>query len=232
MTVQRRHFQRQIRGTLQSERTQVIGFWDEGQIKITTWSASGNGKKNKIEKFVGTVVEMGFILERITETHLQDGWELVYSHQQGSSSDDTEYIQVGIKADVELTPDIDEIVKHLDCVDWCIEEDGVFLIGSETIRLSRSRRKRGEDRPPRLDTITANVSVNSEAAAVLAALAERHGSKMYDDKANLISPSIFYSLANLEGFDDVLSAFGLKRSPRLTGVFVRSTGDICVPSVF
>ncbi|MCD9046917.1 hypothetical protein [Luteimonas sp. MHLX1A] len=232
----RMHFKRQIPGTSQIERLQVIvEAIPPDTIQVTTWSVAGSGKKKKVEKCTGTAELVDDRASAVLSDLADAGWDSTFSQTMflpPRRDMHIDHLQFKIQADTDLSGDIDTVIGNMSGVDWCIEQDGSFLIGSNVVKLSRSRRKAGEDRPLRLDTINANVPSESKAAAVLAVLAERHGGKVYDDMTNLVKPAPFYATAQMDGLDELLEAFHLKRVAIPSGVLVRPDGHAVMPAVF
>lgn len=202
-------------------------------IQVTTWELSGQSKKKMVQKFQGGPDDLSELMGSIITDLVGKGWISGYNRHQldESSVGDGEHVACKITANVEVLDDLELIIDSVLDADWMAEEDATILIGQQKVKVTRSRRKAGETRPLRFDTIVANVPVDGRASALLAILAERHGGKLYDDKANLVKPAVYYTATDFDGLEEILAAFGMKRYP-LAGVFVRPTGQAFVPAVF
>lgn len=230
----RRHFHRVMQGTSTLERLQVHHHIQDGLVQVQTYYLLGTKVEARTKKTDDVAGELEDVADEDMKELLSDDWKCDFDvhYRELDTSATPDMVSVKIETDVDLSADLDRLCG-LSKVAWAAEAERTILIGQSTIKIARKRRKAGEKRPLRLDTINAVVAMGSFESAVLGMLGHKHGGFSLDDRSQPVDlmPQVRKRALN-PVFADVALQLGIN-IPRFDGQSIRRpNGHEVQPAVF
>lgn len=235
----RSHFRRVIPGTSQVEHMQVLTApameGPQDGVVVDTWVHSGKGVRH-----TRTHVE-DVQPEDARDEHedsiremLGDGWEhCFHAALSDVPAPDAEALLIKFEADADLMPHFEEIASRTTEVGRAIERESLVYLGSHGIELSRKRRKAGETRDLRYDTVNAKVPRDSLAAQLLAMLCIHYGGQFMDFTGTPVDPRTYAVTLNTRPeLQPLLEHFGINLPWIAPGRLLRPWGQPVQPAVF
>ncbi len=231
------HLTRNIAGTASIERKQVLLQANpdgSGTVLVKEWRKSGGSLTQR--EYVESGETTHRLWKRMVGDAALDGWFCRYEQELPREDLKATAMLTIIEANVDLIPDLEQIAAATTEVDFPVEEQGAVYLGPDLVNLTRSRRKRGEDRPLRYDTIKVRTVDGSLASKLLCLLVMKHGGKfMYEDddpEEGINLASYASDLLDYERLVPLIESWGIKLQ-RFTGMVLRTPGGLALkPAVF
>lgn len=231
------HFERSIAGTTSTERRQVrLQLNPDGSntILVNEWRKSGGSLSHR--EYLQTGSAIMDLRNTMIGVAAADGWTCSFDQELVPQSLRSRDLLTIIEPGIDLMPDLEQIAAATTEVDFPLEQQGAIYMGAEVVQLTRSKRKRGEQRELRYDTIRQRTQDGTLASRLLCLLVMKHGGKfMYEDDDPLdgIDLANYASdLADYERLVPLIESWGIKLR-RFTGAALRTPGGIALrPAVF
>lgn len=243
----RAHYRRMMAGTSTVEHLQVlymgldansveVGVGDEYtlvDVDIQTFRQSGKGLTRSRERVPSKGASLKECAAIRNDQLTQEGWLLTYcSPLEGEVSDEGSLL-VLIKADVDLPEVIRTQFGSSPEIGFPVEEDSIVYVEGHVLRFKRSRRKPGETRELRFDTVAAKVPADSLAAQLMAALSMKYAGDFSHIDGSKADPRPHAAkLLDIEAFASGIEALGIPLRKLAPLRLVRPWGEEVIPAVF
>lgn len=238
----RAHYARAINGTSSMvEEVQVIyspGMNGPGDhVVVDTWKGlPGDGApRHTTQKVDHDCGDVAGLADSEAMKFWEDGWDQTFY----ATIDDTEHdadrlLLVKIEAEESLIPIFQDMARNSNCIGLPMEKESLVYVGPHEVQLARKRRKAGEERELRYDTVNAKVPADSLAAQVLAALVLKYGGTFVDFTGTPVDAGRYAArLKEDRRFSELVELWGITLPPALNGTtMTRPWGTVVVPAVF
>lgn len=231
----REHFHRTIAGTARVEHRQVIYGPDGEQIERRTFSRAASAVSSTVDYVDGASgLNRRAIIDQERAKLVVAGWVMHFSQEilPAVTGMDGDTVAFDIRATEDLRDVLEAIGNTIFEVDVALEDPSVAFIGGYEVKLQRSRRRAGETRPLRYDTLVTQVPRGSLASHVLAVLAIKHGGRvMGADGTGVCANALASELVLDERFEPILKGYGIAL-PQPPASLMRRWGRPVIPAVF